>query len=249
MQVFARSIFFDTKKKQIIILSAKIVDLRNNFFSFMKISQIKIILWPVILILIYFVYNSVRSEMDFNKNSGLRISENIQKLKDLRKLQMEYESANGFYANNFESLMSFFENDSIGIVKLIWDQEKEKKFFEKGESDDLTDADAIEMGILIADTILISAKELTFNDSYMKTRDNKYPLDVNKLSTIPFTSKMYNIESGTINKGNVMVQVFEISANYQDIFTGLPIKNRKGLERLLKVGSMTEASLNGNWGE
>ena len=66
---------------------------------------------------------------------------------------------------------------------------------------------------------------------------------------IPFTDKEYNIQSGSINKGNVIVQVFQISATYRDIFNNLPIENRKGLDKLLKVGSMTEASLNGNWGE
>ena len=46
------------------------------------------------------------------------------------------------------------------------------------------------------------------------------------------------------------VQVFEISSSYRSIFTGLDAENRSyNLDDLLKVGSMDEASLNGNWGE
>ena len=53
-----------------------------------------------------------------------------------------------------------------------------------------------------------------------------------------------------IEKGKVTVQVFEISATYKDVFNGLDAENKKyDLNSLLKVGSMTEASLNGNWGE
>ena len=65
-----------------------------------------------------------------------------------------------------------------------------------------------------------------------------------------FTDKHYNIDAGMIEKGNVNVQVFEISATYRDVFKGLDAKNKKyDLDKLLKVGSMNEASLNGNWGE
>ena len=60
----------------------------------------------------------------------------------------------------------------------------------------------------------------------------------------------YNIDAGEIEKGKVIVQVFEISTTYGTIFTGLDAKNKSyNLNSLLKVGSMQEASLNGNWGE
>jgi hypothetical protein len=48
----------------------------------------------------------------------------------------------------------------------------------------------------------------------------------------------------------VIVQVFEVSATYKDVLINLGAKNKKyDLNGLLKVGSMDEASLNGNWGE
>ena len=47
-----------------------------------------------------------------------------------------------------------------------------------------------------------------------------------------------------------MVQVFEISAEYRKVLVNLDAENKKyDLNNLLKVGSMEEASLNGNWGE
>ena len=48
----------------------------------------------------------------------------------------------------------------------------------------------------------------------------------------------------------MLVQVFEISTSYNNVLSGLNSKNRGyNLNSLLKVGSMDEASLNGNWGE
>ena len=46
------------------------------------------------------------------------------------------------------------------------------------------------------------------------------------------------------------MQVFEVSAQYGDVLIGLDAENKKyDLQGLLRVGSMSEASLNGNWGE
>ena len=82
----------------------------------------------------------------------------------------------------------------------------------------------------------------------MASRNKEFPLNINKLITVPHSDATYNIEAGQVEKGNVVVQVFEISTNYGIVFTGLDAKNKSyELDALLKVGSMTEASLNGNW--
>ena len=106
------------------------------------------------------------------------------------------------------------------------------------------------MGLISRDTLYVSAKESIFDENYIKSRDNKYPFDINTLSIIPFTDQKYNIDANVIEKGKVNVQVFEISASFKHVFNGLDAKNKKyDLNSFLKVGSMTEASLNGNWGE
>ena len=106
------------------------------------------------------------------------------------------------------------------------------------------------MGLISRDTLYVSAIESIFDENYLRSRDNKYPFDLNTLSKIPFTEKQYNIDANVIEKSKVNVQVFEISAVFKDVFNGLDAENKKyDLNSLLKVGSMTEASLNGNWGE
>ena len=55
-----------------------------------KRFHIKIVLWLAIICLSYLVYSSIKDEMNFESDSKLRLAENIQKLKDLRKLQMGF---------------------------------------------------------------------------------------------------------------------------------------------------------------
>ena len=203
----------------------------------MKAKKIALILIPLNIILAYFVFNSIDSEVEFQTVAKVRIAENVQKLKDLRQVQIAYKKANHTYANNFESLLYFLENGSIAIVK------------EDGERpDSLTDAQALELGIISRDTLYVPAKDSVFDHNYKKTRE-KYPLDLTTLINVPHSEKLYSVNAGMIKKGNVNVQVFEISTTYAAVFTGLDIKNKteEKLNNLLKVGSMDDPTLDGNW--
>ena len=209
----------------------------------MKAKTIALILIPLNLILFYFVYNSINSQVKFNEEAGIRITENVQKLKDLRQLQVKYKQTKGAFADNFDNLIYFLENDSMPIIKAT------------GETPDslingvqMSDELALELGLIARDTAYVSAKETVFDATYMNNRKNDFPLNIDKLKTIPYSNSTYNIDAGQVEKGNVIVQVFEISTDYRTVFTGLDAENKSyKLDALLKVGSMTEASLNGNW--
>ena len=205
----------------------------------MKAKQIALILIPINILLVYFVYNSINSEVEFQEAAKVRIAENIQKLKDLRQVQIAYKKVNHTYANNFESLIDFLENDSMPIVKAI------------GETPDtLTNAQALELKIISRDTTYVLAKETVFDLAYLNSRKNNFPLDIKNLISVPNSDIEYSIDAGQVEKGKVLVQVFEISTTYAAVFSGLDADNKSyDLNGLLKVGSMDEASLNGNWGE
>ena len=211
----------------------------------MNAKKIALILILLNILLVYFVYNSIDSEVVFNKEAKLRIAENVQKLKDLRTLQIAFKKEKSEFASDFNSLIDFLNNDSITIIK------------SEGETPDtiikgvqLTDERALELGLIKRDTFFIAANKSIFDDNYLNSRNNQFLLDLINISKVPFTELDYNIDAGEIEKGKVAVQVFEISATYDDVLTGLDAENKKYvLDNLLKVGSMTEASLNGNWGE
>ena len=205
----------------------------------MKTKHIFLILIPINVLLACLIYNSINSEIKFQDQVQIRLSQNIQKLKDLRHVQTSYKRTNGRFANNFEDLINYLQSDSIPVIRA------------NGETpDSLTDSEALKLGIISRDTAYVLAKEGVFNKEYIESRDNCIEFNLKALTKVPNSNMNYNIDAGEIEKGKVIVQVFEISTNYATIFTGLDAKNKSyNLNSLLKVGSMQEASLNGNWGE
>ena len=84
----------------------------------------------------------------------------------------------------------------------------------------------------------------------MSTRDSRFDFNLDQLQTVPFSNKSFSIESGEIEKGKVVVKVFEVSTDYATFLNGLNANNKGiDLNSILKVGSMSDASINGNWGE
>jgi hypothetical protein len=206
----------------------------------MKAKQIALILIPLNIILAYFVYNSINSEVEFQKLAKVRIAENIQKLKDIRAVQISYKNKHKGFSDDFDSLLVFMNYDSVAVVK------------SEGEvPDSLTELQAVQAGLISRDTIYIATKSHIFNEDYLTTRNEKFPLNIEQLRYIPYTAdKSYEIDAGSVEKGEVIVQVFEVSAKYGDVLIGLDAENKKyDLSSFLRVGSMSEASLNGNWGE
>ena len=207
----------------------------------MNQKTIRLILWPVIIILAFLVYKSPISLKEFQEETNYRKAAVIQDLKDIRTAQIAYKDRYKTYADNFESLISFIKNDSVLLIKAI------------GETpDSLTDEQALKAGIISRDTIYSPVMESVFGENYLVTRDNRFSFDINELSTVPFTNGQsnYEIDAGRVEKGKVIVQVFEVSTQYKTFLNDLNADNKGiNLEEFIRVGSMSEASINGNWGE
>tara|TARA_B100000886_G_scaffold130283_1_gene87830 strand:- start:2407 stop:3024 length:618 start_codon:yes stop_codon:yes gene_type:complete len=205
----------------------------------MNRKTIQLLLWPVIIILAWLVYRSPISLKEFQEESNYRKSAVIQDLKDIRTAQIAFKDKYRVYANDFNSLLSFVKNDSLTVVKAV------------GETpDSLTEDQALKNGIISRDTIFVPVFQTIFNTDYLANRDNRFPFDLDMLSKVPFSNETFNIESGYIEKGKVIVQVFEVSTTFGTFLNGLEATNKGiDLNKFIKVGSMSDASINGNWGE
>ena len=136
----------------------------------MKAKQIAVILIPINIILAYFVFNSINSEVKFQNLAKVRIGENIQKLKDIRAVQISYKNKYLGFSDDFDNLMSFLNTDSIAVIR------------SEGETpDSLTEIEALEANIISRDTVYIDAISHTFNEDYLTTRDDKYPLSIKEI--------------------------------------------------------------------
>ena len=193
---------------------------------------IKIALALVIIALTYFIYQSIMEPVRFNKAKDDRYAVIIQQLKDIRDLEKLFKNANKRYTANYDSLFLFAQTGKIPMIKMVPDP---------------TDTTFTRS---ITDTIGFTLVK----DSLFGNRPN---FDINSLKMNPFVSgKEIKLEAGFINKSSVKVPVFMASAENKDILVGLDEQliinldaSLKTLNRFegLKVGSMTEVSIDGNW--
>lgn len=213
----------------------------DNILAFLSsktvMTIIIIVLSIIIIFLVYKNIDSIKAPVDFKKEKTKREKQVIQKLKDIRASQLIYKSIRNEFAPTFDTLIDFLKNGKIPVVKMIPDPEDTT--FTKTINDTLR-------WDIVADYL--------FPDSVIKNRHN-FSLD--NISVIPFTDgENFKLEAGTIIKGNLTVHVFECSALFTSILKGMDeqmvfnmVTKMKQLEQFpgLKVGSMAEPSIDGNW--
>lgn len=174
------------------------------------LNILKIALFLVIVVLTYLLVETIAEPIRFEKEKAVRYAQVIDRLKMIRTAQIAFREIHGEFADDWEKLVENSKNGDLRVVKVI------------GNPDDSTD---ILAGIRY-DTILVSVADSFFRN---------YPID--SLPYIPFTNKkMFSLQAGKINKGNVKINVFEAEDT-------APFDPRK----VLRVGSMTDANLSGNW--
>ncbi len=190
-------------------------------------TLLQIALYLVIIVLGYFIYQSVMEPIRFGRETAKREGAIIQKLKDIRSIQVAHRSRYGKFLGDLDSLVAFVKWDSLPVVTAIG-----------AVPDSLTEAQAVKLGIVQRDTTWIVAKDSLFKSA-------RYPVD--SIPYVPYSEgKRFSLEAGTITRGLVTIPVFEAKTNAPDYMQGLKYKTYYTRENL-KVGSMQESSVDGNW--
>jgi hypothetical protein len=194
----------------------------------------QILLLIAIVILSYFVYESIMSPIRFNRNKDRRYTKTIERLKDIRTAELAYRSENDKFTGSFDTLIDFVKNGEFRVVRQI------------GSMDDSI---AVAKGLVYRDTVRISVQDSLFKVGY----------SVDSLRFVPFTGgKEFELGAGVLETGSgLAVKVFEAKVHNDVLLHGLNrqlIVNlndlRKKLERYpgLQVGSLTQATNHaGNW--
>jgi hypothetical protein len=179
----------------------------------------------VSLALTWLNYKAIKDPLDFQKEKNRRYAYVIQNLKYLRQAQLAYKDRYGKYAGEIGALMKFVKYDSVIVVKT-----------DGTVPDGLTREQAIDSGIVTLDTTKIPTADYIYDDKYLD--DRKVPFNMDSLAYVPFTSTLFKVESGVIERGKVKVAVFQITdaAPYDP-------------NDVLVVGSLTDPTTAGNWGE
>ncbi|MFL2606220.1 MAG: hypothetical protein ACJ0OX_00085 [Candidatus Marisimplicoccus sp.] len=198
-------------------------------------------LWCLSIFFASQIYSSINGPIKFNKVKNERYTQVINRLKDIRNAQIAHKDVTGFYANNFDSLVSFVDN---GIFTLI--EKRDSSYLEYNRLYRIDMLKEVE----IVDTLgFVSVKDSLFgqNESYKMMA--KVP--------IQGTDSEFSIKADIIDKNGYQVPVFEVKVT-KDIV--LFDQNKDLLDQENKVisvdgvngreiilGSMSEVSTSGNW--
>lgn len=202
---------------------------------------INILLFAVIVFLAWQVVKSIQAPIKFNTEQKARETKVVERLIDIRNAEVLYKNANNKYTNNFDSLIAFCQTAEIPIVKIVPDP---------------TDTTFTRT---INDTIGF----VKVMDSLKAGRNN---FNINDIKWVPFSQPQqnYELEAGTIQRNGIEIPVFEARTPYE-VYLATPGEafsekewnqrrdnakaEKESINRYagLKVGSMEEATTDGNW--
>lgn len=197
-----------------------------------KLTIINIALLLVAIFLVYLVFDSIRQPVVFENTRKERELSVVQSLKDIRSTQTLFKQTYNRFTADFDSLIEYVETGELPIVHIIADPE------------DTT----------FTKTINDTVGYIKVIDSLFGKRDN---FNINSLRLVPYSQDaQFEMQAGYITRGGLKVAVFEAKTPYSTYLWDLDSQRvnnlraeQEDLEKYagLKVGSMDEASLNGNW--
>lgn len=202
---------------------------------------INIILFAIIVLLAWQVVKSIQAPIKFNNEQTTRERQVIERLIDIRNAEVLYKNANNKYTADFDSLIQFCKEAEIPIVKIVPDP---------------------------TDTTFTR----TINDTlgYVKVMDSiragRESFNINDIKFVPFAPnhESFELEASTITRNGIEIPVFEARTPYE-VYLATPgaafnekewnqrrdnaKAEKESINRYagLKVGSMEEASTDGNW--
>ena len=217
-----------------------------------------------IIVLAYLLYRSISEPVKFNTERDQRLAVGIDRLKDIRTLQVTYKDTYGHYAPVMDSLIDFYNNGKITIMRQIGSEddsvavlhtEAVKKSLRNLKGEKLMEAlyDLYEKG---DNNLIIRIPQLTeVKDTLFRNRPD---FKVNDLRYIPFSEGDTVIMRSIIKQvSGVDVPLFEAQMPYWSILKGMDhqqivnlVAEREDTGRYpgLMVGSIENANNNaGNW--
>jgi hypothetical protein len=202
---------------------------------------VNILLLAVIVFLAFKVVQSIQAPIKFGNEQKVRETQVVQRLMDIRNAEVLYKNATNQYTNNFDSLIKFCQEAEIPIVNIIPDPE---------------------------DTTFTR----TINDTigFVKVMDSlkgkRTDFRISDIKFVPFSQpqQQFELEAGTIERNGIKIPVFEARTPYE-VYLANPGEGfsekewnqrrdnakaeKESINRYagLKVGSMEEATTDGNW--
>ena len=224
---------------------------------------IEIALLALICGLVYVLYSNIMKPVNFNKERDSRQAVAVQRLKDIRTLQVAHKSVTGKFNSSLDSLKQFYETGQMEIVMQIgsmddslavMNTEAIKKANKKLKPEQLTaklqEAYAAGQKVVFSTVTKVPVRDTLFN--------NRPDFCIDSLKYIPFSGKeAIQMESTIKMVSGVPVPLFEARIPWKSLLKGMDRQliinlnaESRDLNRYegLQVGSVTAPNNNaGNW--
>ena len=228
--------------------------------GFLKKLLTWLVLPAIIVALVYAIVTSILKPVNFNKETARRSEVAVQRLKDIRTLQVAYKSVNNKFCSTVDSLKDFYLNGNMEVIMQIGSQDDSLAVAHtdavKKANRKITPAELYQM-YLNGDKNLVFAvaNKIPVRDTLFNGRDD---FNIDSLKYIPFSGKApVQMEAVTKLVSGVQVPLFEAKMPYRLLLKGLDNQLRINLDAErwdqnryegLQVGSISAPNNNaGNW--
>ena len=222
-----------------------------------------LILPVCIAALVYFNVESIKEPVVFKKHREYRESVAIQRLKDIRDLQVAFKNVHAHYASTVDSLKWFYNEGKMKIVLQVGSKDDSlamantKKYTQKYRNlkKDQLNQKLYELYLAGEQNLVFEVtSEIPVKDTLFSHRPD---FCVDSLAFIPFSGDSIIMESTIKKVSGVNVPLFEASMPFKSLLKGLNNQLRINLDaeredqgryKGLQVGSITAPNNNaGNW--
>lgn len=208
--------------------------------------------------LVYLNVQSIMEPVNFNKEQKAREAVGIERLKDIRTLQVAFKSENGRFTSSVDTLKDFYRNGKIKVVMQIGSKDdslavantqKLKRRNPRIKPEQLFELYKQGQNLVFSIENEIDVKDTLFND--------RPGFCIDSLAFIPFSGDSLIMDSAVKTVSGVKVPLFEASMPYKSLLKGMDNQLRINLDAEredtgryagLKVGSISAPNNNaGNW--
>lgn len=221
---------------------------------------VSILLLFVIAGLAYKIVQSIQEPVKFNKTVKARESVGIQRMKDIRDLQVAYKSVNGKFASTIDSLILFYNTGKMEVLMQVGSNDDSLAVAHtdaiKKANKKITPQDLYKLYQAGDKNLVFTVKsEIPVRDTLFNSRKD---FIADSLKYIPFSGKQLTEMEAAIKKvSGVDVPLFEARMPYKKLLKGLDNQLRINLDAEkkaqnrfegLQVGSISAPNNNaGNW--
>jgi len=221
---------------------------------------ITFIVLPIIIVFLgYLIYASVNEPVQFNKQKEKREQVGIQRLKDIRTLQVAFKSKHGRFAPTVDSLIWFYNEGTIVISKQIGSNDDSVAVATtnalKKKNPKITPEQLMAHYENGENLVFKIDKNVPVKDTLFNDRPN---FCVDSLKNIPFCGEPVIMTATIKEVSGVNVPLFEACMPFKSILKGIEpyqlivniVAERESQGRYpgLKVGSIDAPNNNaGNW--